>query len=104
MDGANAFQVLRDIVLPTMKFVVAANIMLITIYTFNVFSLVFAMTGGGPVNATEILGIFMYRAAFESGRLGFGSAVAVLMFAINLVITVVYLRTIARREAEPAAA
>lgn len=104
IDGANALQTLRDIVLPTMKFVVVANIMLITIYTFNVFSLVFAMTGGGPVNATEILGIFMYRASFESGRLGFGSAVAVLMFIINLAITVIYLRTIARREPEAAAA
>ncbi|MGH2559656.1 MAG: carbohydrate ABC transporter permease, partial [Thermomicrobiales bacterium] len=102
VDGANALQVLRDIVLPTMKFVVAAVIMLITIYTFNVFSLVFAMTGGGPVNATEILGISMYRAAFQTGRLGFGSAVAVLMFLINLAITLIYLRTIARREPQTA--
>ncbi len=96
VDGANGLQVFRDIVLPTMKFVVAATIMLITIFTFNVFSLVFAMTGGGPVRATEILGIYMYRSSFETGRLGFGSAVAVLMFFINLVITVIYIKTVFR--------
>ena len=97
IDGASGIQILRDIVLPTMKYVVAATIMLITIYTFNVFSLVFAMTGGGPVRATEILGIYMYRSAFESGRLGFGSAVAVLMFVINLAITVIYIQTVFRK-------
>jgi ABC-type sugar transport system permease subunit len=55
------------------------------------------MTGGGPVNATEILGVFMYRSAFISGRLGFASSVAVLMFLINLIITVIYLFTIYQR-------
>ncbi len=54
------------------------------------------MTGGGPVNATEIIGLFMYRQAFTSGRLGYGSAVAVMMFMLNLMITVVYLATLAR--------
>ncbi|MBA3415085.1 MAG: sugar ABC transporter permease [Chloroflexia bacterium] len=97
VDGATGWQVFRDVVLPTMRSVAAATVMLITIATFNVFSLVFAMTGGGPVDATEILGIYMYRSAFESGRLGFASAVAVLMFGINLIVTVVYLRTIAQR-------
>ena len=97
VDGASGWQLFRFITVPLMKFVIIANIMLITIYTFNVFSLVFAMTGGGPVNATEIMGIHMYKKAFETGRLGYGSAVAVLMFLINVGITIVYLRTLARR-------
>ncbi len=97
IDGAGRWGVLRYVTLPLLAPVMAANIVLITIYTFNVFDLVYAMTGGGPVNATEIIGLFMYRQAFTSGRLGYGSAVAVLMFLLNLLITIVYLSTFARR-------
>jgi multiple sugar transport system permease protein len=96
IDGAGRFGILRYVTLPLLAPVMAANIVLITIYTFNVFDLVYAMTGGGPVNATEIIGLFMYRQAFTSGRLGYGSAVAVLMFLLNLMITIVYLATLAR--------
>jgi len=97
IDGAGRLGVLRHVTLPLLVPVMAATIVLITIYTFNVFDLVYAMTGGGPVNATEIIGLFMYRQAFTSGRLGYGSAVAVLMFLLNLFITIIYLSTIARR-------
>lgn len=96
IDGAGRLGVLRYVTLPLLAPVMAANIVLITIYTFNVFDLVYAMTGGGPVNATEIIGLFMYRQAFTSGRLGYGSAVAVMMFMLNLMITIVYLATLAR--------
>ena len=73
VDGAGGFATLRYITLPLMKIVIVANIILITVYTFNIFDLVYAMTGGGPINATELIGIFMYRAAFISGRLGYGA-------------------------------
>jgi multiple sugar transport system permease protein len=96
IDGAGRWGIVRFVTLPLLKPVMIANIILITIYTFNIFSLVYAMTGGGPVNATEIIGLFMYRQAFTSGRLGYGSAVAVLMFLLNLVITIVYITTFAR--------
>ena len=56
------------------------------------------MTGGGPVNTTEIIGIFMYRLAFTSGRLGYGAAVAVLMFTLNLLITLAYLAVLRPRQ------
>lgn len=96
IDGAGRWGILRYVTLPLLRPVMIATIILITIYTFNIFSLVYAMTGGGPVNATEIVGLFMYRQAFTSGRLGYGSAVAVLMFLLNLAITVVYIVTLAR--------
>jgi len=97
VDGASRWQLFTLITLPLMRFIMLANIILITVYTFNIFSLVYATTGGGPVNATEIIGLFMYRAAFISGRLGFGSAVAVIMFLANVLITIIYLRTLGRQ-------
>ena len=99
VDGAGALSTLRYITLPLMRIVIIANVILITVYTFNIFDLVYAMTGGGPVNATELIGIFMYRAAFISGRLGYGAAIAAVMFLLNILITVVYVIVLARRGA-----
>lgn len=97
VDGAGGLATLRYITLPLMRIVIVANIILITVYTFNIFDLVYAMTGGGPINATELIGIFMYRAAFISGRLGYGAAVASVMFLLNILITVFYVLVLARR-------
>lgn len=97
VDGAGGLATLRFVTLPLMRVVIIANIILITVYTFNIFDLVYAMTGGGPINATELIGIFMYRAAFVSGRLGYGSAIATIMFALNIAITVFYVLILARR-------
>ncbi|NPV53789.1 MAG: sugar ABC transporter permease [Firmicutes bacterium] len=98
VDGARPWEVFRFVTVPMMKFVMLANFILITIYTFNIFSLVYAFTGGGPLNYTEIIGLNMYRQAFTLGRLGYGSAIGVVMFVLNLVITAIYLKTIARRQ------
>ncbi len=100
IDGANRWGTLRHITLPLLWPVMLATWVLITIYTFNIFSLVYAMTGGGPVNATEIIGLFMYRTAFTSGRLGYGASIAVLMFLLNLLITVIYIITLRPRSAQ----
>lgn len=100
IDGAGRLGILRYITIPLMRPIMISNIVLITIYTFNIFSLVYAMTGGGPVNSTEIIGLYMYRISFTSGRLGSGSAVAVLMFILNLAITLFYLFVLFRRNQE----
>ena len=50
------------------------------------------MTSGGPGGATTVLGIYLYRSAFEFTEFGYGSAVAVLMFIIIFVLSTVYLR------------
>jgi multiple sugar transport system permease protein len=100
IDGANRWATLRHITLPLLWPVMLATWVLITIYTFNIFSLVYAMTGGGPVNATEIIGLFMYRTAFTSGRLGYGASIAVLMFLLNLMITLLYIITLRPRQVQ----
>jgi multiple sugar transport system permease protein len=100
IDGANRWATLRHITLPLLWPIMLATWVLITIYTFNIFSLVYAMTGGGPVNATEIIGLFMYRTAFTSGRLGYGASIAVLMFLLNLMITIIYLVTLRPRQVQ----
>ncbi|HET8840717.1 MAG TPA: sugar ABC transporter permease, partial [Ktedonobacteraceae bacterium] len=58
VDGANAFKRLLHITLPLMRSTSLVVLMLGFIYTLNVFDLVFVLTGGGPVNATEVLPLY----------------------------------------------
>ena len=92
VDGAGWWKSLFRITLPMIVYSVATNIILITIYTFNVFAYVFALTNGGPLFYTEVLGLTMYKAAFVSGRLGYGASIAVMMILVNLVMALIYFR------------
>lgn len=97
IDGANRWQRLRYITLPLLKpvtlFVVVTN----TIGALQVFDLVFATTGGGPANRTMTVVLHMYNTAFKFSRMGRASAMAFILFAIILLITLIQLRLLRDR-------
>jgi multiple sugar transport system permease protein len=96
IDGANAFQRLRYITMPLMRGVSLAILMLGLIYTFKGFELVYTMTGGGPVDATTVLPIYTYKVFFQLLQLGAGSAATMLLMAIPLVVSILYIRQLNR--------
>src|SRR5690606_16741380 len=65
VDGANRWQKLTRMTLPLMKPTILATLMLGFIYTLRVFDVIWVMTGGGPVNATEVLPTLAYRESFN---------------------------------------
>ena len=79
IDGANAWRQFLHITLPGLRYVIIVETLLSTIWTFNGFSLVFLLTGGGPVGATKVYSILAYEYAVASFRLGIGIAVAMTM-------------------------
>jgi multiple sugar transport system permease protein len=79
IDGASAWQQLRRVVLPILRPQILTFLMLTTITTFGIFGLVFFLTRGGPGNATEIIGIYIYQRAFQFFQIGLGSAAGVLV-------------------------
>lgn len=91
IDGAGRWARFRHVTLPQLKPVLFVTIILVTIYALNTFDLIFALTNGGPGQATEVFALFMYRKAFTDYALGQGAAVAVVLLGINLLLTVVYL-------------
>ena len=99
VDGANAFNRFWYITLPLMRSTSLTVLMLGFIYTLNVFDLIYFMTTGGPVNATEAMPLYAYNTAFVQFDLGAGSAVAVLMFLLLLVVSALYLFLVRREEA-----
>lgn len=91
VDGANAFARFRFVTLPMLVPVIFVALVLMTISGINTFDLIVALTGGGPARATEVIGLTVYQHVFKFMNLGRGAAVAVLLLAINLAMTAIYL-------------
>lgn len=95
--GASTWQTLRDVVIPSVRGHVVATLLLVSMWTFNLFT-PFLLTGGGPNFQTEVMAIYVFRNAISQGRLGFGSAISAIMLAINLIIALIYLRILRERK------
>lgn len=98
VDGANGLGRFLHITLPLMRSTSLTVLMLGFIYTLNVFDLIYVITGGGPVNATEAMPLYAYRIAFGQFDLGSGAAVATLMFLLLLGVSAIYLFLLRREE------
>jgi len=92
IDGANRRQLLGYITLPLLGGTIRTSVYLSVIGSLQQFILVWIMTKGGPVNASEVMATYMYRFAFTRFSLGYGCAVALVMFLICLAFSVVYQR------------
>lgn len=97
IDGANKRQVFRFITLPIILPIGAVITLLAVINSLKVFDIVQTMTGGGPYFATDVMGTFVYRTAYESSvgmpRLGYASAAAML-FGITIIVIGVVLNAL----------
>jgi len=92
IDGANAWQKFRYVTLPMLTPATFFVSIMLTIASFKVFDLILVMTGGGPGRATNVLVIHTYNTAFKEFRFGYSSAIAMVLFMIVLVITIVQFR------------
>lgn len=92
LDGVNAWQRMTQIILPLVKHVVSVMVLLQLIFSFKVFDIIWAMTSGGPGDATTVLGIHLYRESFTYTHFGYGAVIAVVMFAIIFAMFTVYQR------------
>ena len=92
IDGANRWQTVRHVTIPLLGSTIRTTIQLSVLGSLTQFNLIWIMTRGGPVNASEVMSTYMYRYAFIRFQLGYGSAVALVMLAICLLFSVVYLR------------
>lgn len=90
MDGAGPLQSFLHVTLPTMRGVLAIAIVLQTIWSLRVFDLVFVLTRGGPADATALLNFLAYRVTFNFLDLGYGSAIANVIFAVTFVLAGLY--------------
>ncbi|MGW3806216.1 carbohydrate ABC transporter permease [Micromonospora sp. NPDC005113] len=99
MDGANAWQRLRHVTIPQLKGVNAVVLSVIVIDSLRSFDIVWSLTKGGPYHSSELLSTYMYSTAFQSLRLGYASAIAVVIFVLALAVILGYLIRAFREEA-----
>jgi multiple sugar transport system permease protein len=92
VDGASAWQKFRYITLPMLTPATFFVSIMCTIAAFKVFDLILVMTEGGPGRATNVLVIQIYNTAFREFRFGYSSAIAMVLFAIVLIVTVIQFR------------
>jgi multiple sugar transport system permease protein len=99
LDGAGPCARFIYITLPSLWPTLVAVACLVTIYTMRAFDLIFAMTQGGPLDASNVLPLLSYQLSFQRFHFGGGAAVGSFSFIIVLAVAFLYVRTL-RREAE----
>ncbi len=86
------------ITLPLLRPFINIAVVLNTIYVFNSFPIIWVTTQGGPANSTDILVTYLYKLGFRFGKLGEASALSLMMFALLLFFTIIYVRLAMRGE------
>jgi multiple sugar transport system permease protein len=99
VEGASGWQRFRYITLPLLGPATFFLLVMNVIYSFQVFDTVYVLTGGGPGEATEVLGTYAYKTAFGAARdQGYGAAIGVVIFFLTLIFTIVQWRTNRNRD------
>ncbi|MFP4022032.1 MAG: carbohydrate ABC transporter permease [Halanaerobium sp.] len=100
IDGASPWQRFRYIIMPLLKPTTVIVLVITMIQSLRAFDFVSMMTRGGPFNSTNVLAYYMYSEAFKNYKMGYGAAIAVILFAIMFIFIVFYLRQIRKGELE----
>ncbi|MPN30339.1 putative multiple-sugar transport system permease YteP [bioreactor metagenome] len=85
IDGAREFQILCRIRIPNIKNVIGLSLILSIVGALRGFASIMNLTKGGPSNRSEILSTYLYKTAFTNMKIGYGSAIAVVIMAISLI-------------------
>lgn len=92
VDGASRWLTFRHVTLPLIMPSILVCVMMSSFSYFNIIAIPLALTGGGPQSATELVTLRMYFEAFSFFNVGFASAITILILALNVVLTLAYLR------------
>jgi raffinose/stachyose/melibiose transport system permease protein len=98
LDGASSARAIRDVTIPLLGPTVRLSVFLSVLGSIQLFDVVWVMTTGGPVNASETMATYMYKYGFQRLALGYGAAVSLVIFAICLAFSITYQRFVMRRD------
>jgi len=96
VDGANWLGTFRMVIFPTILPSISTGVLLSTIWAYNSFTLPIVMTGGGPLRATEIFGLYIFKLAFDAFDFGAAAAASLILFTQILIVIVLYLKVVER--------
>lgn len=88
LDGASSFRVLWHVYIPQLRPIIAVVLILSTMEAVRVFTSVYVMTGGGPLDSTISLPVYVYRKAFVELDMGYASTIGIVLWLILVVMTI----------------
>jgi multiple sugar transport system permease protein len=92
LEGASAFRRFRSVMLPLLRQTIVTNLLLVTLLNLSEFTLIYAMTQGGPGTATMTLPLYVYQQAFTYFQLGYGTAIALVLVVIGAAFSLLFVR------------
>jgi ABC-type sugar transport system permease subunit len=97
VDGSSSIQTFFHITLPLLGTYLASAMIWLTFGSFNMFDIIYPLTGGGPIRATEVMAVYMYDLAFKELNFSSASVVMIVLLGINLVFSTFYTRVFRNR-------
>jgi len=98
IDGANSLQIIRHVTLPLLGSTIRLSVFLSILGSLQYFDLIWVMSDGGPVFASETMATYQIHFGLQQFALGYGSAVGVVMFGLCLIFALFYQRVIMRQD------
>lgn len=96
IDGASGMKAFWHITLPLIASTMLITLILLTLNTFNMVTLIYVLTAGGPFGSTEVLGLRVFREAFEYWHLGYATTAGMVIFMFNVVFSLLYIGILKR--------
>lgn len=101
-DGATGWQQFRHVTLPLLGPTIRISVFLSVIGVIQLFDMVWVLTTGGPVHASETMAVTMFNFGFRRFEVGYASAISMVMFLISLIFALFYQRFVMRRDTQGA--
>jgi len=102
IDGAGRWQAFRHVTFPLLGPTLRVSVFLSMVGALQLFDMIWVMTKGGPIGASNTMATLMFKNGFQSQLMGYGSALAVILFGFALVLALAYQRYVLRRDVEGA--
>ncbi|HEX6521407.1 MAG TPA: sugar ABC transporter permease [Streptosporangiaceae bacterium] len=99
LDRASHWRIFWEVKLPYLRRVLVITTMLLAFQNFNTFTIPYIMTGGGPLNHTEIVSNYIYDSAFTNLNFGLAAAASIIVIIILMIFAVFYVRALGREQA-----
>jgi multiple sugar transport system permease protein len=99
LDRASHWRIFWEVKLPYLRRVLVITTMLLAFQNFNTFTIPYIMTGGGPLNHTEIVSNYIYDSAFTNLNFGLAAAASIVVIIILMIFAVFYVRALGREQA-----
>ena len=104
LDGASSFGLTRDIVIPLLGPTIRISVFLAIIGSLQFFDLIWVMTQGGPIDASQTMATYMYKYSFQRFEIGYGAAVSLVIFTICVGFALLYQHFVLKRDYDGALA